>query len=80
VKRLNKRVGILDANVIIKTCRRKTDLFDRIISLFDQCYLHNTVYTEVKFPENCLEKLNNFIEEGKVILIKDQLLLEEAIS
>lgn len=77
---LTKQIALLDANVIIKTCRKNTDLFDRIVSLFDQCYLHNTVYTEVKFPEDCLDKLNQFIEEDKIILIKDQLLLDKAIT
>lgn len=72
MSKANKKIACLDTDVIIKMSRNNSGLLQRIIDIFDKCYLHERVYQEVKWPEETVKLLNKLINANKIVLITDK--------
>lgn len=74
---MDKKIVCLDADIIIKTIAAGSDLLDKIVEVFDKCFLHDYVYNEIKWPEETIIKLDNLIETGKIDLVTDEDLFDD---
>lgn len=74
---MDKKIVCMDADIIIKTTTAGSDLLDKIVEVFDKCFLHDYVYNEIKWPEETIIKLDNLIEAGKIELVTDEDLFDD---
>ncbi|MCK4259451.1 MAG: hypothetical protein KAX49_10760 [Halanaerobiales bacterium] len=73
----SKKIACLDTDVIIKMSRDELGLLERVLDVFEKCYLHKCVYDEVEWPEDTILILDKLIKEKKIILLTDKDLFEK---
>jgi hypothetical protein len=69
---MDNKIACLDADVIIKMSQGNISLLEKVVKIFDRCFLHKCVYDEVEWPEETIEILNRLIDENRISLVTDE--------
>ncbi len=74
---MDSKIACLDADVIIKMSQGNIGLLDKVVEIFNRCFLHKCVYNEVEWPEETIEILNRLIDKNKISLVTDEDLFDK---
>lgn|GEM_PF-6867215 len=70
---------VLDADIVIKSAvcpsEKALTLLEKIVDIPGDFYIHNYVYKEVQWPESTVKLLSRLVDEGKIKLLGDEVLL-----